>query len=84
MLPGVVGVVMATEAIKLLLGTGDPLIGRLLLYDALSMQFRELKVNRDENCPICGKQPKITELISDYVAACEMDPADTELATAAD
>ena len=49
MLPGVVGVVMATEAIKLLLGTGDPLIGRLLLYDALRMQFRELKVNRDEN-----------------------------------
>lgn len=84
MLPGVVGVVMATEAIKLLLGTGDPLIGRLLLYDALSMQFRELKVNRDENCPICSENPEITELISDYVAFCETDAAAPELATAAD
>ncbi len=84
MLPGVVGVVMATEAIKLLLGIGNPLIGRLLLYDALSMQFRELKVNRDENCPICGEIPMITELISDYVAFCETDYTETELATAAD
>ncbi len=67
MLPGVVGVMMATEAIKLIIGVGQPLIGRLVLYDALRMQFRELKVNRDESCPICGDNPEITELINDYV-----------------
>ncbi len=67
MLPGVVGVMMATEAIKLIIGIGKPLIGRLVLYDALRMQFRELKVNRDESCPICGDNPEITELIDDYV-----------------
>ncbi len=67
MLPGVVGVMMATEAIKLIIGIGRPLIGRLVLYDALRMQFRELKVNRDESCPICGDNPEITELINDYV-----------------
>jgi adenylyltransferase/sulfurtransferase len=75
---------MATEAVKLLLGKGEPLIGRLLLYDALSMKFRELKVNRDKSCPICGENPKITELISDYVEFCEMDHSEAELATAAD
>ena len=58
---------MATEAIKLIIGVGKPLIGRLMLYDALRMQFRELKVNRDEGCPICGDNAEITELIDDYV-----------------
>lgn len=74
---------MATEAIKLLLGVGRPLVGRLLMYDAMRMEFRELKVNRDQHCPICGENPTITELISDYVAYCEIGHAE-ELATAAD
>jgi adenylyltransferase/sulfurtransferase len=74
---------MATEAVKVLLGIGKPLIGRLLMYDALGMKFRELKVNRDQHCPICGENPTITELISDYVEFCEMDHPE-ELATAAD
>ena len=71
MLPGVIGVMMATEAIKYILGLGEPLIGRLILYDALSMTYREVKVNRDENCPLCGKNPSITKLIDDYDAAAE-------------
>ena len=74
---------MATEAVKLLLDLGEPLIGRLVMYDALSMKFRELKVNRDESCPICGEEPAITELISDYVEFCEMDHSEP-LAAAAD
>jgi adenylyltransferase/sulfurtransferase len=53
-LPGVVGTIQATEAIKLLLGIGEPLVGRLLMYDALAMTFRTLKVRRDANCPACG------------------------------
>lgn len=53
-LPGVVGTIQATEAIKLLIGIGEPLVGRLLMYDALSMSFRSLKVRRDETCPSCG------------------------------
>lgn len=83
MLPGIIGLVMATEAVKLLLDIGDPLIGRLLMYDALSMKFRELKVNRDKDCPICGEEPTITELISDYVEFCESDHSES-LANAAD
>ena len=71
MLPGVIGVMMATEAIKYILGLGEPLIGRLVLYDALSMTYREMKVPRDENCPLCGKNPSITKLIDDYDAAAE-------------
>ncbi len=62
MLPGIIGVVQATEAIKLLLGIGDPLIGRLLTYDALGMRFREVKLRRDPKCPLCGEQPTITDL----------------------
>lgn len=54
MLPGVIGVLQATEAIKLILGKGDPLIGRLLTFDALESSFRVLKVGRDEECPACG------------------------------
>ena len=75
---------MATEAVKLLVGTGKPLIGRLLIYDALGMKFRELKVSRDKSCPLCGENPTITELISDYVEFCERDHSTEELAVAAD
>ncbi len=62
MLPGVIGLVQATEAVKLLLGIGDPLIGRLLTYDALGMRFREVKLRRDPKCPLCGTSPTITDL----------------------
>lgn len=71
---------MATEAVKLLVGTGKSLVGRLLIYDALGMKFRELKVNRDTSCPLCGENPTITQLISDYVEFCESE----ELPVAAD
>ena len=64
-LPGAIGVVQATEAVKLILGIGEPLIGRLMLYDALGMSFREMKLRKDPNCPICGENPTVTELI-DY------------------
>lgn len=62
MLPGVIGVIQANEAIKLLLGIGEPLIGRLLTYDALGMRFREVKLRRDPNCPVCGEHPTIRDL----------------------
>ena len=62
MLPGIIGVIQATEAIKLLIGIGDPLIGRLLTYDALGMRFREVKLRRDPKCPLCGEHPSITDL----------------------
>jgi adenylyltransferase/sulfurtransferase len=68
-LPGVIGCIQATEAIKLILGKGEPLIGRLMLYDALEMRFRELKVRRNPNCPLCGEHPTIRELI-DYEQFC--------------
>ena len=68
-LPGLVGVIQATEAIKLILGKGDPLIGRLLLVDALGMKFRELKLRKNPDCPACGKNPTITKLI-DYEEFC--------------
>jgi hypothetical protein len=61
-LPGVIGVIQATEAIKLLIGIGEPLIGRLLTYDALGMRFREVKLRRDPRCPVCGERPTITDL----------------------
>jgi adenylyltransferase/sulfurtransferase len=57
-----IGVVQATETIKLLLGIGDPLIGRLLTYDALGMRFREVKLRRDPKCPVCGEHPSIRDL----------------------
>jgi sulfur-carrier protein adenylyltransferase/sulfurtransferase len=72
-LPGVIGTIQATEVIKLLTGIGEPLIGRLMLYDALEMRFRELKLRRNPECPICGEQPTITELI-DYDAFCGIMP----------
>ena len=66
-LPGIIGVIQATEAIKLILGVGEPLIGRLLLYNALTMQFRQVTLKRNPDCPVCGDHPTITELI-DYEA----------------
>lgn len=72
-LPGIIGCIQATEIIKLALGKGDSLIGRLLLFDALKMQFRELKLRRDPECPICGEHPTITELI-DYEMFCGITP----------
>src|SRR5256714_5302687 len=68
-LPGLVGVIQATEAIKLILGAGEPLVGRLLLIDALAMKFRELKLRKNPDCPACGKNPTITKLI-DYEEFC--------------
>ena len=68
-LPGVVGAIQATEAIKLITGEGDTLVGRLLLYDALHMDFQEVKIRWDADCPVCGKEPTITELI-DYEEFC--------------
>src|SRR5271154_426623 len=68
-LPGVIGLIQATETVKLILGIGDPLVGRLLLYDALGMRFRELKLRKNPECPICGPHPTITRLI-DYHQFC--------------
>ncbi|MCL5962325.1 MAG: molybdopterin-synthase adenylyltransferase MoeB [Chloroflexi bacterium] len=68
-LPGIIGVIQATEAVKLILGAGETLVGRLLLYDALVMEFREVKIRRDARCPICGDNPTIRELI-DYEVFC--------------
>src|SRR2546421_4984524 len=68
-LPGLVGVIQATEVIKLILSKGDPLIGRLLLIDVLAMKFRELKLRKNPDCPACGKNPTITKLI-DYEELC--------------
>ena len=76
-LPGVIGVIQATEAIKLILGAGQPLVGRLLLYDALQMRFRELKLRRDPECPMCGDHPTIHALI-DYDQFCGVVPAHAE------
>ena len=75
-LPGVVGTIQATEAVKLIIGQGDPLIGRLLLFDALKMKFRELKLRKDPKCPLCSskKAPTITELI-DYDQFCGVGPS---------
>jgi sulfur-carrier protein adenylyltransferase/sulfurtransferase len=70
-LPGLVGCIQATEAVKLILGRGEPLIGRLLLYDALAMRFQEFKVRRNLRCPLCGDRPTITGLI-DYEQFCGM------------
>ena len=68
-LPGIVGCIQAMEAIKLILGQGQPLIGRLLVFDALSMKFRELKLRKNPDCPVCGTHPTITKLI-DYEQFC--------------
>ena len=70
-LPGIIGTIQATEALKILLGIGETLSGRFLVYDALSMAFRELKLSKNRNCPICGESPRIKELM-DYEEFCNM------------
>jgi adenylyltransferase/sulfurtransferase len=85
-LPGTIGVIQATEVVKLIIGQGESLIGRLLLYDALDMKFRELKLRKDPNCPICGEHPTIDHLI-DYEAFCGTrvaESADENVPLAAD
>jgi adenylyltransferase/sulfurtransferase len=74
-LPGMIGITQATETVKLILGEGDPLIGRLLLYDALGMSFREMKLRKDPECPVCGENPTVTELI-DYEDFCGIPQAE--------
>jgi len=81
-LPGIIGVIQATEAIKLILGVGDPLIGRFLIYDALKMRFRELKLRKDPDCPVCGTHPTVTKLI-DYEQFCGIRPEPAAQATGA-
>ncbi len=73
-LPGTIGLIQATEAVKLILGIGEPLVGRLMLYDALGMRFRELKLRRNPECPVCGDHPTITKLI-DYQEFCGIPQA---------
>ena len=68
-LPGIVGTIQAAETLKLIIGKGDPLIGRLLLFDALGMKFRELKLRKNPECPVCGEHPTVTKLI-DYAEFC--------------
>jgi len=75
-LPGVIGLIQATEILKLVLGKGTSLLNRLLLFNALDMQFRELKLRRDPQCPLCGENPAITQLI-DYQAFCGAPPPST-------
>ena len=76
-LPGLVGIIQATEVIKLILGIGEPLVGRLLLVDALGMGFRTLKLRKNPDCPVCGTHPTVTELI-DYDQFCGIEkPADS-------
>jgi sulfur-carrier protein adenylyltransferase/sulfurtransferase len=77
-LPGTVGLMQATEVVKLVLGEGKSLVGRVLLYDAMDMKFRELKLRRDKECPVCGDSPTITELI-DYEQFCGL-PSHSEAA----
>lgn len=77
-LPGTIGAIQATEAIKLILGVGEPLVGRLLLYDALSMSFDFVKLRKNPHCPVCGEHPTVTELI-DYEAFCGMPGHDRSL-----
>lgn len=72
-LPGLLGLIQATEAIKLILGKGEPLIGRLLLVDALNMRFRELKLRKNPDCPVCGTHPTVKKLI-DYKQFCGIAP----------
>lgn len=77
-LPGTIGAIQATEAIKLILGVGEPLIGRLLLYDATTMTFDEVRLRKNPDCPICGDNPTLTELI-DYEQFCGMPAHDHSL-----
>ncbi len=68
-LPGIVGTIQAAETLKLIIGKGEPLVGRLLLFDALAMKFRELKLRKNPECPVCGEHPTVTKLI-DYAEFC--------------
>jgi len=80
-LPGIIGTMQATEAIKLICGIGEPLIGRLLHFDALRMKFREFKLRRDPECPVCGDHPTVTDLI-DYEQFCGIgQPAKIDVPT---
>ncbi|HTM57000.1 MAG TPA: molybdopterin-synthase adenylyltransferase MoeB [Candidatus Udaeobacter sp.] len=81
-LPGVIGVIQGIETLKILLGLGDSLIGRLLMFDALGMRFRELKLKKDPGCPLCGEHPSIRELI-DYESFCGLAPVEQAVAHAA-
>ena len=82
-LPGVIGTIQATESIKLLLGGGSTLVGRLMLYDAWNMRFRELKLRRDPECPVCGDHPTVRELI-DYDQFCGIAPQAADQAAGSD
>ncbi|HEV2949199.1 MAG TPA: molybdopterin-synthase adenylyltransferase MoeB [Gemmataceae bacterium] len=82
-LPGLIGCIQATEGVKLILGKGSSLIGRLLLYDALQMKFQEFKVRRNPKCPMCGDKPTITQLI-DYEQFCGVRGQETPAAASAD
>ena len=82
-LPGVVGSLQANEALKLALGAGDPLVGRLLLFDALSATFTEVALRRDPACPVCGESPTITEYI-DYVEFCQGRPPAEQVSRSAE
>jgi len=81
-LPGLVGIIQATEVIKLILGKGEPLVGRLLLVDALGMSFRELRLKKNLGCPVCGAHPTITALI-DYQQFCGVAPEGNPASVAA-
>ena len=76
-LPGIIGVMQAIEAIKLIVGIGEPLIGRLVHFDALKMKFREFKIRKDPTCPVCSENPTITDLI-DYDQFCGIPQARAE------
>src|SRR5687767_2562565 len=78
-LPGIIGTIQATEAIKLITGIGEPLVGRLLLYDASRMTFRDITLSRDPECPVCGDAPSIRTLVA-YDETCETGGAQTEMA----
>lgn len=80
-LPGIIGVMQAIEAVKLIMGIGEPLLGRLVHFDALKMRFREFKLRRDPNCPVCSANPTITDLI-DYDQFCGLPQAAAEEAKA--
>ena len=77
-LPGIIAMIQATETVKLLTGIGTPLVGRLLLYDALAMEFSEFKLRKDPECPVCGEHPSVTELI-DYDGFCGFEPRSADL-----
>ncbi len=77
-LPGIIGLIQATETVKMILGKGEPLIGRLLYFDALKMSFREFKIQKNKDCPVCGENPTVRELI-DYEGFCGITPERTHM-----